>query len=183
MKTVWKTLAVGLFTFCFMAGGASAQILSNSQSIPLQLVGPESLNLTCTPPGGVTFAAAPGTTVAGNVPISCLLAWSLNVTRTQLYLVSGVANAASALVNGAVSIPSSSLSISYNGGPANPCTTTPAVGGTGIGAGGGCGQSPNLLSTNYNSSQTITLGAELQEPAALQAGTYTGDLLVIAVAQ
>ena len=177
---------VPLFALCFVAGVASAQspLVSNSQSTPLSLIGQESLTLACTPTAGVTFPNTPlGSTVSGDNPVSCDVTWNLSATRTNLTLFSGFADPTTALANGANLIPSSAVSVSWNGGAAVPCTTTPSASGTGIAAGGGCGDSGNLLSTNFNSTSTETLALSLNLPATLNAGTYSGTLLEIAVAQ
>jgi hypothetical protein len=174
-----------LFLILLFAGGAFAQapLIASSTPIPLSLVGTETLTLACTPTAGVTFAAAAGTTVPGSAPISCVTTWNLHSTRTSLTLYSGVATAASALTDGTNLIPSSSLSASYNGGAANPCTAT-LTAATTIGAASACGATGtgNLLTNNFNSTATTAITLSLAEPAVLSANTYTGQLLIVAVA-
>jgi hypothetical protein len=176
---------VVLFLILLFAGGAFAQapLIASSAPIPLSLVGTETLTVVCTPTAGVTFAAAAGTTVNGSVPISCLTTWNLHSTRTSLTLFAGVANAASALTDGTNLIPSSSLSASYAGGAANPCSAT-LTAATPIGAGGACGTTGtgNLLTNNFNSTNTTAITLTLAEPATLSANTHTGSLLISVVA-
>ena len=178
-----KFFAVLSLTLLF-AGGAFAQApLIASSSIPTSLVGTETLTVACTPTAGVTFAAAAGTTVPGSVPISCVTTWNLHSTRTSLTLFAGVATATSALTDGTNLIPSSSLSASFNGGAANPCSAT-LTAATPIGAGGACGTTGtgNLLTNNFNSTVTTAITLSLAEPATLSANTYTGNLQIAVVA-
>ena len=172
-----------LLLFAGASTFAQAPLIASSTPIPLNLVGTESLTVTCTPGAGVTFAAAAGTTVPGSVPVSCTTTWNLHSTRTSLTVYSGVATAASALTDGTNLIPSSSLSASYNGGAANPCSAT-LTAATTIGAGAACGAAGtgNLLTNNFNSTATTAITLSLAEPAVLSANTYTGQLLIVAVA-
>ena len=186
-----KSSSLGLKYFLMLclvlmlAGGAFAQapLVASSTPIPLTLQGAETLTLVCTPSAGVTFAAAAGTTVPGSVPVSCTTTWNLQKTRTSLTLYTGVATATSALTDGTNLIPSSSLSASFNGGVANPCSAT-LTAATPIGAGAACSATGtgNLLTTNFQSTVNTTITLSLAEPATLSANTYTGQLLIAVVA-
>ena len=173
-----------LFLVLLFAGGTFAQapLVTSATPVTMTLIGAESLTVACTP-AGVTFAAAPGTAVAANVPISCVVTWNLAATRTSLTGYAGVAVATTALANGTTLIPSSSLSASFNGGAGNPCTSTIAAA-TPIGAGAACGAniSGNLLSNNFQSTKTDSIALTLTEPTPLIAGNYTGNLLIAYVA-
>jgi hypothetical protein len=93
---------------------------------------------------------------------------------------SGFATATTALANGTNLIPTSAISVSYNGGAATPCTTT-LTAATAIGAGAGCGAniSGNLLTNNFHSTKTDSIAISIAEPADLPAGTFTGSYLII----
>jgi hypothetical protein len=170
-----------LFLVLLFASGAFAQapLTAPTQTITLSLVGQETLTVACTP-ATVTFASAPGTTVAGSAPVSCVATWNLNATRTSLTGYSGFSLATTALANGTNLIPSSAISVSYNGGAATPCTTT-LTAATAIGAAAGCGAniSGNLLTNNFNSTKTDSIALSIAEPAVLPAGTFTGSYLVV----
>lgn len=178
-----KYLAVLSVTLLF-AGVSFAQtpLVASSTPIPMQLVGVETLTVICTPTSGVTFAAAAGTTVPGSVPISCQISQNLQATRSSLTLYSGSATT-TALSDGVNLIPSSSLSASYNGGAANPCSAT-ILAATPIPAGAGCGAtgSGNLLTNNFSGTENVSITLSLTEPATLSANTYTGQLLISVVA-
>ncbi len=171
-----------LFLALLVAGGVFAQapLTGSATPVTLSLIGQESLTVVCTP-GTVNFVSAPGTTVPGDSPISCTATWNLNPTRTSLTGYTGFALATTALANGANLIPSSAVSVSYNGGASTPCTSSLSATGTGIGAGGACGASigGNLLSNNFNSSKTDSIAVSIAEPTPLPAGTYTGSYLIV----
>lgn len=181
MKSSLKFLAV-LFAVLLFSGVSFAQapLTTAATPITLSLVGQETLTVVCTP-GTVNFNSAPGTTVPGSSPVSCVATWNLSPTRTSLTGFSGFALATSALANGTNLIPSSAVSVSYNGGATTPCTSSLTATGTGIGAGAACGANigGNLLSNNFNSTHTDSIAISIAEPTPLPAGTYTGSYLVI----
>ena len=181
MKSTIRYITALSVVLLFAAfGHAQTPIVGSATPVPLSLTGVESLTVSCVPGAGVTFAAAPGTTVAGNAPISCTTAWNLHSTRTSLTLYAGLSTAATALTDGTNVIPASALSASFNSGASNPCTGTANAAATLIGAGAACGSagSGNLLSNNFNSQVTTTISLSLTEPATLSANTYSGNLIV-----
>jgi hypothetical protein len=168
-----------LFLVLSFAGYSHAQLTAPTQTITLNLVGAESLTAACTP-ATVTFASAAGTTVPGSAPVSCVVTWNLAPTRTTLTGYSGFAVATTALANGTTLIPTSAVSVSYNGGAATPCTST-LTAATAIGVGAACGASisGNLLTNNFNSTHTDSIAISIAEPTPLVAGTYTGSYLIV----
>jgi hypothetical protein len=170
-------------TLCLIllfAGGtfAQGQLFAPTQTIALSILGTETLSATCTPVT-VTFASAAGTTVPGNAPVSCAVAWNLSPTRTSITSAVGFATAASALTNGANLIPSSAVSVSLNSGAVVPCSSTLTVA-TAIGAGGACGTgNVTALTNNFNSTKTDSFAISIAEPTPLAAGQWSGNLLII----
>jgi hypothetical protein len=181
MKSSLKFLAV-LFAVLLFAGHSFAQapLTASSTPVTLSLIGQETLTVVCTP-GTVNFASNPGATVPGSSAVSCVSTWNLSATRTSLTGYSGFALATSALANGTNLIPSSAVSVSYNGNATTPCTASLTATGTGIGAGAACGTtiSGNLLTNNFSSTHTDSIAISIAEPNPLPAGTYTGSLLIV----
>lgn len=154
-----------------------APLIAPTQTVTLSLIGTESLSAVCTP-AQVNFASTPGALVPGDAPISCVATWNVSPLRVSITSALGFANSATAMT-GAMTLPSSAVQVSANGGAAVPCGST-LVTPTVIGAAASCGTgNVTNLTNNFASTKTDSFAVSIQLPNPVPAGTTTGSLLIV----
>jgi hypothetical protein len=190
MKNFWK-MSVGLFVLMLALMPAAAQgstINSNAGSVALSMTVGESLSVSATP-ATISFTPS-GSAATASGAITVTTSWQLAATRSQLYTVAYFSTPTSALVNGSSVIPASDIFASVDSGTAAACNgTSLPMSGLGI-SGGMCGTSgiifnggSQLSGGTFTGSHNDTILLSMQGLPALNAGTYSGTLTIVAAAQ
>jgi hypothetical protein len=179
MKRIVSLFLCLAICLCLPVAQAQA-IVSSTANVQLSYVVGESITVTGAPPT-LTFAGAP-TPATGALTITT--SWVLASTRTRVdtNLFFGTPTAALTDGNGH-NIPASQVFANLNGGTYSPCNTNPAADVAGVAtAGGTCnvGFGVAITPANLTASHTDVFILQLQGIGVLPAGTYTGQLSIVA---
>jgi hypothetical protein len=180
-KTLTVFLALAMSAALMFAPAADA-IVSSVANVQLSYVVGESITITGAPPT-LTFSGAP---VPATGPLTVTTTWVLASTRTRVDLAIFFQTPSAALTDGSGNnIPTSQVFANINGGSFSPCNfsgVAPELTAASV-AGGMCAAntSVQITSANVTGSRSDTVVLQLQGlSAALPAGTYTGQVSLIA---
>lgn len=165
----------------FAVAPAFAQLNSAPVPVALSATKPESLSVTLTTGGPVTFALNGGTTTGSVVP-AWTTNWNLDPQRTQVQVCVFLSGALTGTGGNTDTIP-----------PANVLAQPDATGSFTALTGSACGQSNALsisthaitLSNRKNGSANDSVGLEINEtspPITISPDTYSGTLNILAQA-
>ena len=183
----WRSImAVGIamfLTFGVVVPQADA-IVSSTATVNLSYVVGESISVSGAPPN-LTFSGAPNP-VTG--PLTVTTSWVLAANRTVVDTNLFFATPSAAMTDGnGHNIPAASIQANVGGGPFSDCGRNPATDTNGVAtAGGTCNVGFGVAITTANLTNTAgtTSTFVLQIPgavaAALPAGTFTGQLNIVA---
>lgn len=161
----------------------AAALNSNAPTVALTATLNESLSLSLSN-SAVTFPLVNGSTVNGSAGVPITSTWVLLPTRTSVKLYGFFASSTAALTDGSSdNIPSANvLGQVTTGAP----TTYTAFSQTAAGFGAASASlllfNQAISSTNWVGTRSDTLNLQINTPAALPAGTYTGTLTLQAQA-
>jgi hypothetical protein len=192
MKKLSVLLALSLILL-FGANIASAQVVSNVQTVSLSMLVGESITLgpPSTPSVAYTYNSLAGTASASPASFTIPLSWSLSSGHTGVQVISWVANAGvgGLTAPGGLTIPSTDFyesSSDANGVVSNSlaaCSLSNGTSATGYVAGAGCTKmSFGISGTALQYSDVLTIGTAMQGlPNNLAPGGYTATLYFQAV--
>jgi hypothetical protein len=178
-KKLWLSVVSTGIWVCTLANPGWAQLTSAPQPVTLNALAPESLSVTLTTPGPVTFNLNGGT-VPGSVVPAWTTNWNLANTRTSLAVCVYLTGALTAPAPNTDTIP-----------PANILGQPDATGPFAALTGAGCGQTNALVisttaitnANRRNGSRNNSVALEINQTGlSLAPDTYTGTLNIIAQA-
>ncbi len=178
-----KMFAVVLMSLALLFGPglANAQaIVSAVSQVQISYQIGESVSVTGVPPS-LTFSGSP---VPATGPLSVTINWQLAATRTRVDLAVYFATTTALTDGSGHNIPTSSVFANINGGTFSPCNSSavaPELTAS-VTAGAVCGANDNVVitSSNLSGSKTDTVVLQLQSLPSLPAGTFTGQVSLIA---
>jgi hypothetical protein len=180
-----RALAVAAALALAAATTAQAQVGLTSNTATVTLNATKNSTLTVSPTTATaTLASITDNSNANNFTnVGLTTAWNLTA-GTSVNLIGWFATPASALANGAATIPSSNVEGGINGGGFSAFTTG-AVGGVGVAGGSLQLFNQAVAAANYLGTRTDQLNLRLNLVGfpTTSAGTYTGTLNVQAVVQ
>jgi hypothetical protein len=187
MKLVLKMALVG--AVATMAGTEAAQaqgLTSTVQTVTINATKAPVLTVAINSGGTQTIASmTDGTTNNFASPVNVTTTWDVGSGTASVSLVGYFSTPASALVNGASSIPSSQVKAAVNGGAYNAFTGN-AVGSVGT-AGGSLtiftNNTPTGASRRSNRTDNVALQVDLTGQTPLVPGTFSGTLNFQAITQ
>lgn len=181
---------IALAVTAFISVNANAAVLnSNAPTVSLTASLAESLSVSSTV-SSVSFTLANGQTVAGSAAVPITANWVLNPSRTDVKLYGYFASSAAALTDGLSTpdnIPAADVLGQVTTGAATSFTPFSATGPSGFGAASAAlllWDQPISGSGNgkYVGTRTDNLSLEINTPASLPAGSYSGTLTIQAQA-
>jgi hypothetical protein len=168
---------------CLFVPLADAQaIVSSTANVQLSYVVGESITVTGAPPS-LTFSGAP-TPQTGALTITT--SWVLSSTRARIATNLFFATPTAALTDGAGhNIPTSQVQANLNGSAFSACNSTPDALVAGVAVSGatcnvGFGMPITTANLNGNHSDVFILQLTAAGISGLPAGTYTGQLSIVA---
>jgi len=169
----------------FFTTSASAQLTSTPSVVTVNATIGETLTLNCTPSSVTISGAAGGPIAYATAPVVCTFTYGLAATRSKLYMYIYPTSGGNALTGPGGTIPSSDVSVTWNG-TFMPCSQTDPysgvacdmnAGGTVIASSTGTDDAP-WPTGSVN--ESLTVGVAF--PAGAAVGTYSGTLTIVAQA-
>jgi hypothetical protein len=178
LKKIAVVFIAMLMTFVLPANAQA--IVSSTSTVQLSYVVGESISVAGAPPS-LVFAGSPIPTT-GSLTITT--SWVLAPTRVRLDTNLFFATPTAALTNGGGSnIPSSEVFANINGGNYSACNTNPASDVASVAVTGGTcnvGFGGTVATLGVTGTHTDVFILQLQGFGTLNAGTYTGQLNIVA---
>lgn len=183
LRQMFAVAMAMLLVICAVPANAQA-IVSSTATVNLSYVVGESITVTGAPPS-LTFSGSPNP-VTG--PLSITTSWVLSGSRTHVDTNLFFTTPTAALTDGAGhNIPASQVWANVGGGSFSDCARNPATDTAGVAtAGGTCNNGFGVAITSGNltnvagTTSVFILQLQAAGISGLPAGTYTGQLNIVA---